>query len=213
MQEADREGNLLFPVFLKLEQLRLLIVGGGFIGMEKLSVVLKHSPATQVVLVAITISDEIKHLASQYPNVTLVERAFQDTDLEEKDIVIAATSDRSLNAIVKQEAKKRKVLANIADTPALCDFYLGSIIKKGDLKIAISTNGKSPTLAKRMREFFEEYLPDSTQTLLDNLTSIRNQIGGSFEDKVNRLNEITSSFLSEKESLSDKGHAVKEEKK
>jgi precorrin-2 dehydrogenase/sirohydrochlorin ferrochelatase len=213
MQEADREGNLLFPVFLKLEQLRLLIVGGGFIGMEKLSVVLKHSPATQVVLVAITISDDIKHLASQYPNVTLVERAFQDADLEEKDIVIAATSDRSLNAIVKQEAKKRKVLANIADTPDLCDFYLGSIIKKGDLKIAISTNGKSPTLAKRMREFFEEYLPDSTQTLLDNLTSIRNQIGGSFEDKVNRLNEITSSFLSEKESLSDKGHAVKEEKK
>jgi siroheme synthase-like protein len=213
MQEADREGNLLFPVFLKMEYLRLLIVGGGFIGMEKLSVVLKHSPATEVVLVAITISDEIKHLASQHPSVTLVERAFQDTDLEEKDIVIAATSDRSLNAFVKQEAKKRKVLANIADTPDLCDFYLGSIVKKGDLKIAISTNGKSPTLAKRMREFFEEYLPDSTQTLLDNLTSIRNQIGGSFEDKVNRLNEITSSFLSEKESVSGKDHSIKEEKK
>jgi siroheme synthase-like protein len=210
MQEADREGNLLFPVFLKMEQLRLLIVGGGFIGMEKLSVVLKHSPATQVVLVATTISDEIKHLASQYPNVTLVERAFQDIDLEEKDIVIAATSDRSLNALVKQEAKKRKVLANIADTPDLCDFYLGSIVKKGDLKIAISTNGKSPTLAKRMREFFEEYLPESTQTLLDNLTGIRNQIGGSFEDKVNRLNEITSSFLSGKETASENDQSIKQ---
>jgi siroheme synthase-like protein len=215
MHTIDREGNLLFPVFLKLEELRLLIVGGGFIGMEKLSVVLKHSPATKVVLVAITISEEIKHLASQYPYVTLVERAFQETDLDEKDIVIAATSDRSLNAYVKQEAKKRKVLANIADTPDLCDFYLGSIVKKGDLKIAISTNGKSPTLAKRMRQFFEEHLPDSTQALLDNLTSIRNQIGGAFEEKVNRLNDITSSFLSEKEANTHASQAypAEEEKK
>ena len=118
--------------------------------------------------------------------------------------MIAATSDRNLNAFVKQEAKKRKVLANIADTPDLCDFYLGSIVKKGDLKIAISTNGKSPTLAKRMRQFFEEHLPDSTQALLDNLTNIRNQIGGAFEDKVNRLNEITSSFISEKEASDPK---------
>jgi siroheme synthase-like protein len=211
MHHPDKEGNLLFPVFLKLEELRLLIVGGGFIGMEKLSAVLKNSPATRVVLVGITISDEIKQLADQYPNVTLIERPFQDTDLDEKDIVIAATSDRSLNAYVKQEAKKRKVLANIADTPDLCDFYLGSVVKKGDLKIAISTNGKSPTLAKRMRQFFEEHLPDSTQTLLDNLTSIRNKIGGSFEDKVNRLNEITSSFLSEKEANTGKNCQIKKE--
>jgi siroheme synthase-like protein len=199
MQEAEREGNLLFPVFLKLEELNLLIVGGGFIGMEKMSAVLRNSPATHVTLVAITISDEIKEFIKEYPNVTLVERAFIETDLDEKDIVIAATSDRTLNAYVKQEAKKRKVLANIADTPDLCDFYLGSIVKKGDLKIAISTNGKSPTLAKRMRQFFEEHLPDSTQLLLDNLTNIRNQLGGAFEEKVNRLNEITSSFLSQQE--------------
>jgi precorrin-2 dehydrogenase/sirohydrochlorin ferrochelatase len=214
MNPLDREGNLLFPVFLKLEELHLLIVGGGFIGMEKLSAVLKNSPATKVVLVGTIISDEIKQLADQYPNVILVERPFQETDLDGKDIVIAATSDRSLNALVKQEAKKRKVLANIADTPDLCDFYLGSVVKKGDLKIAISTNGKSPTLAKRMRQFFEEHLPDSTQALLDNLTSIRNQIGGAFKDKVNRLNEITSSFLSEKkaEPGNDKVSQVEQEK-
>lgn len=209
MQEADREGNLLFPVFLKMEDLNLLIVGGGFIGMEKLSAVLKNSPATKITLVGITVSDEIKQFVSQYPNVTLAERAFLEADLDEKDIVIAATSDRSLNAYVKQEAKKRKVLSNIADTPDLCDFYLGSIVKKGDLKIAISTNGKSPTLAKRMRQFFEEHLPDSTQMLLDNLTNIRNQIGGAFEEKVNRLNEITSSFLSEKETKSTQDIADK----
>ncbi|MDO1448314.1 bifunctional precorrin-2 dehydrogenase/sirohydrochlorin ferrochelatase [Rhodocytophaga aerolata] len=199
MQEAEREGNLLFPVFLKLEELNLLVVGGGFIGMEKMSAVLKNSPATHVTLVGIIISEEIKEFVKEYPNVTLVERAFLETDLDGKDIVIAATSDRALNAYVKQEAKKRKVLANIADTPDLCDFYLGSIVKKGDLKIAISTNGKSPTLAKRMRQFFEEHLPDSTQLLLDNLTNIRNQLGGAFEEKVNRLNEITSSFLSQQE--------------
>lgn len=77
MIEAEREGNLLFPVFLKLEELNLLIVGGGFIGMEKLSAVLKNSPATPVILVATTISEEIKLLASQYPTIKLIERLFR----------------------------------------------------------------------------------------------------------------------------------------
>src|ERR687897_658514 len=98
MRETEREGNLLFPVFLKLEELHLLIVGGGFIGMEKLSAVLKNSPATPVVLVATSISEDIKQLASRYPNINLIERPFQESDLDNQDIVIAATSDRALDA-------------------------------------------------------------------------------------------------------------------
>jgi siroheme synthase-like protein len=81
---------------------------------------------------------------------------------------------------------------NVADTPDLCDFYLGSTVKKGDLKIGISTNGKSPTLAKRMRETFEAILPDETQSLLDNLKLIRDSLDVEFSEKVRRLNEITS---------------------
>ena len=91
------------------------------------------------------------------------------------------------------------ILTNVADTPALCDFYLCSIVKKGDMKIGISTNGKSPTLAKRMRQFLTEALPESdeVQQLLDNLKAVRDRLGGDFEYKVQKLNEITSSWLEE----------------
>ena len=83
-------------------------------------------------------------------------------------------------------------MVNVADTPELCDFYLSSVVKKGDLKIAISTNGKSPTFAKRFREVLEEILPDSLQATLDNLQQIRNKLKGDFQDKLEKLNEITN---------------------
>ncbi|WP_317170136.1 phosphoadenylyl-sulfate reductase [Rhodocytophaga rosea] len=195
MVQTETEGNLLFPVFLKLNELRVLIVGGGMIGLEKLSAILKNNPSTQITLVGISISDDIRALVSEYENIILEERPYQEEDLEDKDIVIAATTDRSLHEIIKRQAKAHKVLANIADTPDLCDFYLGSIVKKGDLKIAISTNGKSPTLAKRMRQYFEEALPESTQEVLNNMQAIRNGIKGDFAEKVNQLNELTASFV------------------
>ncbi len=187
----EREGNLLFPIFLKLEQMHLLIVGGGNVGHEKLSAVLRNSPATPVTIVATWFSDETKELSANYPNVQLIEKPFEPTDLDGKDLVIAATGIRALSEQLIAEAHQRKILANVADTPDLCDFYLGSIVKKGDLKIAISTNGKSPTLAKRIREYLEEALPDTTQQLLDNLQQIRNQIKGDFQTKLQALNELT----------------------
>jgi siroheme synthase-like protein len=195
MQTAESEGNLLFPIFLKLEELNLLIVGGGNVGHEKLSAVLRNSPAAPVTLVSREINQEVRDLAAQYPKVELIERPFASEDLNGRDIVIAATDDKALHERIRAEAKVRKVLINVADTPALCDFYLGSVVKKGDLKIAISTNGKSPTLAKRMREFLEASLPDSTQELLDNLSSIRARIEGDFQAKLKALNEVTSGFL------------------
>jgi siroheme synthase-like protein len=184
-----REGNLLFPVFLKLEELQLLIVGGGNVGLEKLTAVLRNSPATNITLVATLIFPEVRAVAKDFPNVALHERPYQESDLIGKDIVIVAANNRELSEIIKREARKHKVLANVADTPDLCDFYLGSVVKKGDLKIA----------AKRIRQYLEESLPDSTQELLDNLQQIRNQITGDFEEKLRRLNEVTSGFLPKKE--------------
>ncbi|WP_442946002.1 precorrin-2 dehydrogenase/sirohydrochlorin ferrochelatase family protein, partial [Ohtaekwangia sp.] len=84
---------------------------------------------------------------------------------------------------------------NVADTPDLCDFYLGSVVTKGNLKIGVSTNGKSPTISKRIREYLEEALPDDTNDLLENMQKIRDQIKGDFSHKVKVLNELTTSFL------------------
>jgi siroheme synthase-like protein len=89
-------------------------------------------------------------------------------------------------------------LVNVADKPELCDFYLGSIVQKGNLKIAISTNGKSPTIAKRIKEVLNETLPEEIDNLLDNMQNIRNKIKGDFTEKVKQLNEITKK-LSQKQ--------------
>ena len=94
--------------------------------------------------------------------------------------------------------KHTKTLTNVADTPDLCDFYLGSIVSRGDLKIAISTNGKSPTLGKRIRQYLEDALPDNTQQIINGLKAFRDTLKGDFESKVRALNDVTKK-LSDRE--------------
>lgn len=190
------ERNNLFPVFLKLEELETLIVGGGNVALEKVTALLKSSPKAGVTIVASTIRGEIKDLASGNKKIKLVERNFRVRDLQYKDLVILATDDPKLHERIRTVTRKRRILVNVADTPNLCDFYLGSVVTKGNLKIGISTNGKSPTIAKRIRELFEDILPEDTETLLANMQSIRDKIKGDFNEKVRVLNEVTSQWLS-----------------
>ena len=193
----EQDTNKLFPVFLKLENLQLLIVGGGYVGFEKLNAVLQNSPAASVKLVAKEISPQIRQLAVGYPKVLLIEKEYESTDIEETaDIIIAAVNDPVLSAQVHADAKAKRKLVNVADKPALCDFYLSSVVRKGSVKIAISTNGKSPTVAKRLREVLENLLPDEMEDLLDNISLIRQSLKGDFEEKVKQLNELTSSLVS-----------------
>jgi siroheme synthase-like protein len=186
--------NNLFPIFLKLEELNLLIVGGGLIGLEKLNAILDNSPKTKIKLVAKEINDGIKKLATEYSNLQLIEKGYEKTDLKGIDIAIAAVSDIQLSQIVKTDAKEAGILLNAADKPSICDFYLGSIVQKGDLKIAISTNGKSPTMAKRVKETLNEVFPSETQEVLENLYKIRESLKGNFEYKVKTLNNLTKNY-------------------
>ena len=189
------ERNNLFPVFLKLEELDTLLVGGGNVGLEKLTALLKSSPLAHITIVAPLIRDEIRAIAAENSRVHLVERNFRVRDLHGKDLVVMATDDRQLHNRIRALARKRRLLVNVADTPDLCDFYLGSVVTKGNLKIGISTNGKSPTIAKRIREYLEEAIPEDADTLLQNMQVIRERLKGDFADKVKMLNDITSSWL------------------
>lgn len=192
----DASGNMLFPVFFKLHQLDVLVVGGGYVGLEKLEAILKNSPAARVTLVAAEVlQPDIYRLAETHPHVRVVERAFRRRDLRDRDLVFLATNDRALHERIKKITRQRRIMTNVADTPDLCDFYLSSVVKKGDLKIAISSNGKSPTLTKRIREYLEAAIPDDVQTLLDNLKEVRDQLKGDFEYKVKKLNEVTADWL------------------
>jgi len=190
--------NPLFPIFLKLESLTTLIVGGGNVGLEKLTSILKNSPKARVLLVAREVHPDIKTLVAKHPTVTLEERNFKLWDLWSADLVLLATNNRNTNEQILKFAKARGLLVNVADTPELCDFYLGSVVTKGQLKVGISTNGKSPTIAKRFREFLEEAIPEDTDQLLDNMNGIRETVKGDLQDKVKALNEVTKDWLSKK---------------
>jgi siroheme synthase-like protein len=203
IQPQKTGGNQLFPVFLKLDSLHTVLVGAGNVGLEKLYALLQNSPAAAVTVVSKTFLPEIYLLAAQHPLLTIIEKPFADTDLDTADIVIAATNDSELNHFIRQSAHDRKLLINVADKPALCDFYLGSIVQKGDLKIGISTNGKSPTIAKRLKEVLNESLPAELDITLQQMSAIRNNLSGDFTHKVKELNRVTAILLGGKKQPSN----------
>jgi precorrin-2 dehydrogenase / sirohydrochlorin ferrochelatase len=202
------ERNQLYPVFLKLHELHLLIVGAGEVGHEKLSFILKSSPLARVTMVAPEVNPEILELLAHSPahRVNLVRKEFEPSDLQDCDLVIAATNIRELNQAVQVAAKEQGLLINVADTPALCDFYLGSIVTRGSLKVGISTDGKSPTFAKRFREVMEEALPPELEDLLPRLNEIRDRLGGDFANKVRLLNRVTAVLLEGMKDCDCAGH-------
>ncbi len=190
---SDTKNNL-FPVFLKLERFRVLIVGGGKIALEKVTAILSNSPATHITLVAPLVNDSICHFEQTPSNLIIHRRNFDNNDLENIDLVIVAVNNKSISLLIKEEASKRGILANVADTPEQCDFYLGSIVQKGQVKIAVSTNGKSPTMARRIRETLEDSFPDSINESIENLSQLRQHLKGDFTEKVKQLNTITAAI-------------------
>lgn len=187
--------NTLYPVFLKLENMQVLLVGAGNVGLEKLESLLGNAPATAITIVAPQIKNELREFIKNFPACTLIERNFGPADIENKQLVVCATDNPALHKQIKELANSKGLLVNVADTPDLCDFYLGSIVQKGDLKIAISTNGKSPTIAKRVKEVLKETLPDEIDSLLQNMQTIRNKMSGDFAEKVKQLNELTKGLV------------------
>ncbi len=192
--------NHLYPIFLKVHELNVLLVGGGFVATEKLEFLLKSSPLAQVTVVSKEFRPEFLEVAEKSETVTLIEDSYHEKYLGGKHLVIGATDNKAVNRQIRNESKERFLLVNIADTPELCDFYLGGIVTKGNLKIAISTNGKSPTTAKRLRQLLEEVLPDEIDDLLQNLNAYRETLKGDFEFKVKAMNEITEGLVRKAES-------------
>jgi len=194
----NEKTNPLYPIFLKLHELNMLVVGAGEVGYEKLFFILKSSPNANITLVAPWVNPEIEALLKTKTfSVDVIRKEFEPKDIEGHDLVVAATNIKELNKDIRDAAKAKGKLVNVADTPALCDFYLGSIVTRGPLKVAISTNGQSPTFAKRFRQILEEILPENVEDLIQNLKIFRDQLKGDFEEKVTKLNELTSSLVEE----------------
>jgi len=202
--DLEKETNTLFPVFLKLEKLNTLLVGGGNVGLEKLQAILINSPESRVTIVAPEIKSELQVFAQRFKHTEILRRKFEAGDLEDRDIVVCATDDYNLHVEIVKLAKAKNLLVNIADTPTLCDFYLGSIVRKGNLKIAISTNGKSPTVAIRLKETLNALIPNDFDETLDNISLIRSKMKGDFQEKAKKLKEITKILVEEENTRKEK---------
>lgn len=192
------ERNELYPIFLKVSNLNILIVGGGNVGLEKLSFLLKSSPNAKVQMIAPHFLENTLQLAEKH-EVEITKDVYHKRFLEGKHIVVACTDKIEVNEEVYHDCRERSILVNVADNPPFCDFYMGGIVTKGNVKVAISTNGKSPTAAKRLRQFFEDVLPENIDDLVKNLNEYRKTIKGDFEEKVEALNEFTKSLVNKKE--------------
>lgn len=188
------ERNNLYPIFLKVKNLQVLIVGGGFVAEEKLTFLLKSSPDANVTMVSPMFRKGTVALAKR-GNVKIINKKYSKKYLKEMHLVVATTDIPAINEKVFKHCRKQSILVNVADNPPFCDFYMGGIVTKGNVKIAISTNGKSPTTAKRLRQFFEEVIPDNIDDLVKNLNKYRKTIKGNFDKKVTLLNEFTKSLV------------------
>jgi precorrin-2 dehydrogenase/sirohydrochlorin ferrochelatase len=188
------ERNNLYPVFLKVKQLEVLIIGGGYVAEEKLTFLLKSSPDAKVTMVAPFFREETIKKATE-GKVNRIEDSYNSLYLEGKHMVIATTDIPEVNIQIYTDCRAQNKLVNVADNPPYCDFYMGGIVTKGNVKVAISTNGKSPTTAKRLRQFFEEVIPENIDDLVKNLNKYRKTIKGNFEEKVDKLNEFTKSLV------------------
>ncbi|WP_336828712.1 bifunctional precorrin-2 dehydrogenase/sirohydrochlorin ferrochelatase [Sphingobacterium multivorum] len=187
--------NQLFPIFVKLNQIDTLLVGGGKVALEKFQALISNDEGLKLTIVTREIIPEFKELLQNYTQIQLHMRPFRPDDLTDKQLVIAATNNMELNEQLRNLTEQNNILFNAADKPELCDFYLGSIVKKGDLKIAISTNGKSPTIAKRVKELLNDLLPEEIDETLSLMSAYREQLRGDFEYKVKQLNEHTKNIL------------------
>ena len=142
----------LFPAFLKLEGRLAVVVGGGSLAEQKIPGLLQAGARVRVVAPCISakVGEWVRENAVEWRA-----KAFAGEDLQGAFLVVAATSLQELNAAIFEEAEKRNILCNAVDDIENCHFYYGSIVQRGDLQIAISTNGKSPALAQRLRKELE----------------------------------------------------------
>ena len=142
----------LFPMFMKLAGKRCLVVGAGKVGEPKIGGLIDTGASVHVV--AIAASGQVREWAGA-GKIELELRAFSAGDLDGKFLAVAATASHSLNELIYREAQRRGVLCNVVDVPEYCDFYYPAVVRRGDLQIAISTAGRSPSLAQRIRQQLE----------------------------------------------------------
>jgi siroheme synthase-like protein len=182
----------LFPIFVKLDGRLIVVVGGGNIAETKIPGVL--AAGAQIRLVAPSVTPQIAEWV-RFGKIDWLPKEFEAVDLNGAFLVIAATSVPGVNEAVFREAEARGILCNAVDDIEHCHFYYGAVVQRGDLQIAISTNGKSPALAQRLRSEFEGEFGPEYEVWLQWLGAAREALrasGPSSETSKKLLHELAS---------------------
>ncbi len=164
-----------FPLFFKLDEAKVLVAGAGEVAARKISALLDCG--AQVTVIAPEVSDRVKELSAAHPGrVCLINGPFSEELLSGMSLAVAATADPAVNAAVSEAAQKRGIPVNAVDRPELCTFYCGAQVKRGPLTLAIGTDGTAPLLAKKLRRWLEEQLPENLGLKIETLGARRQKI-------------------------------------
>jgi siroheme synthase-like protein len=203
----------LFPMFLKLEGRQCLIVGAGKVGEPKIGGLI--DTGVRIRVVALAASAAVREWA-RAGKIELELRAFSADDLEGAFLAVVTTNSRGLNERVYREAQRRGVLCNVVDVPDLCDFFYPAVVRRGDLQIAVSTAGQSPSLAQKIRQQLEKQFGPGYAAWVTQLGETRKLVLASDLDKERKLDLLNSlasrealeAALSETAELAAKGEGV-----
>jgi precorrin-2 dehydrogenase / sirohydrochlorin ferrochelatase len=166
----------LFPMFVKLDRRPVLVVGAGKIGEQKIRGLL--GTGARIRVIALRASAAVREWA-EAGEITLEERAFSPTDIDAIVLVVVATASRAVNEIAFSEAQRRGVLCNVVDVPEQCDFFYPAVVQRGDLQIAVSTAGQSPSLAQKLRQQLERQFGPAYEEWVARLGATRREVLGS----------------------------------
>jgi len=169
------ENNLL-PIFLKLENESTLVVGGGNVAFQKIKQLLDAK--SKITVVSPKCNSDVSQLAKD-GKIKLIQENYDSIFINSPKVIIGATSDEQVNTAIYEDAQKLGIPVNIVDQPEVCSFYLGAVHTEGDIKVAVSTNGKSPAIAKKIRNMIKQLLPKKTASIVNELGEIRKSIQAS----------------------------------
>jgi precorrin-2 dehydrogenase/sirohydrochlorin ferrochelatase len=186
----------LFPMFMKLAGKQCLVVGAGKVGEPKIGGLI--DTGARIHVVAIAASGLVREWALA-GKIELELRAFSASDLDGNFLVVVATASQSLNELIHREAQRRGVLCNVVDVPEYCDFFYPAVVRRGDLQIAISTGGQSPSLAQKLRQQLERQFGAGYAAWVEQLGETRRLVLASDLDKERKWDLLHS--LASREAL------------
>jgi len=174
---------MFYPIFIELENRRVLVVGGGPVAERKVEALL--DAGARITVVSPDVTDRLMELANS-SRLIWHQRKFHSSDLDGASLVISATDDAATQAEVASDAAAKNILVNTVDKPELCDFIVPSMLRRGEITVAISTSGKSPALAAELRRRLDSVVTDAMARTAFVLGAIRSEVHDRFPDSEQR---------------------------